>query len=164
MRRTRGSSRVLGLRFIGQSDQFFERLRDLAKDADEAKTRVRLIRGSEFLIGSRPDSSGCLFFLWNLRDYREGSVSGPRIERWLPSCRIPHTTTTTTMMVAQGCPGLKLTRVVWSSGKSTADDTRAAMAKLERLVIGNQPATETEEREDFASGNEVPTEAGSVQA
>jgi hypothetical protein len=68
------------------------------------------------------------------------------------------------MMVAQGCPGLKLTRVVWSSGKSTADDTRAAMAKLERLVIGNQPATETEEREDFASGNEVPTEAGSVQA
>ena len=62
------------------------------------------------------------------------------------------------MMVAQGCPGLKLTRVVWSSGKSTADDTRAAMAKLERLVIGNQPATETEEREDFASGNEVATE------
>ncbi len=36
---------------------------------------------------------------------------------------------------------------------SAADDTRAAMAKLERLVIGNQPPTETEQRENFASGN-----------
>jgi len=62
MRRTRGSSRVLGLRFIGQSDQFFELLRDLAKDADEAKTRVRLIRGSEFLIGSRRTAAAAYFF------------------------------------------------------------------------------------------------------
>jgi hypothetical protein len=29
------------------------------------------------------------------------------------------TTTTTTMTVAQGCPGLKLTRTVWSSGNKT---------------------------------------------
>jgi integrase len=43
--------------------------------------------------------------------------------------------------------------------KSAADDTRAAMAKLERLVIGNEPATKAEQREDFASGNEVATEA-----
>jgi hypothetical protein len=42
--------------------------------------------------------------------------------------------------------------------KSAADDTRAAMAKLERLVIGNEPATETEQREVLASGNEVATE------
>ena len=63
MRRTRGSSPVLGLRFIGQSDQFFELLRDLAKDADEAKTRVRLIRGSEFLIGSRRTAPAAYFSL-----------------------------------------------------------------------------------------------------
>jgi hypothetical protein len=43
--------------------------------------------------------------------------------------------------------------------KSAADDTRAAMAKLERLVIGNEPPTETEQHENFASGNEVATEA-----
>jgi hypothetical protein len=33
------------------------------------------------------------------------------------------------------------------------------MAKLERLVIGNQPSTVTVERQVFASGNEVATEA-----
>ena len=43
--------------------------------------------------------------------------------------------------------------------KSAADDTRVAMAKLERLVIGNEPSTVTVERELFASGNEVATEA-----
>ncbi|MGA8150542.1 MAG: tyrosine-type recombinase/integrase [Terriglobales bacterium] len=37
--------------------------------------------------------------------------------------------------------------------KSAADDTRAAMAKLERLVIGNEPPTEALQREVFASGN-----------
>jgi hypothetical protein len=42
--------------------------------------------------------------------------------------------------------------------KSAADDTRAAMAKLERLVIGNEPPTEAVQREVFASGNEVATE------
>ena len=47
--------------------------------------------------------------------------------------------------------------------KSAADDTRAAMAKLERLVIGNEPATETEQREDFASGNELATEAADAK-
>ena len=41
--------------------------------------------------------------------------------------------------------------------KSAADDTRAAMAKLERLVIGGEPRTEQDEH--FASGNEVATEA-----
>jgi hypothetical protein len=43
--------------------------------------------------------------------------------------------------------------------KSAADDTRAAMAKLERLVVGNETPTETAQREIFASGNEVATEA-----
>jgi hypothetical protein len=33
------------------------------------------------------------------------------------------------------------------------------LGKLERLVIGNEPATDTEQRKDFASGNEVATEA-----
>ena len=47
--------------------------------------------------------------------------------------------------------------------KSAADDIRAAMAKLERLVIGNEPATETEQREDFASGNELATEAAGAK-
>jgi hypothetical protein len=42
--------------------------------------------------------------------------------------------------------------------KSAADDTRAAMAKLESLVIGNESAAET-----FASGNEVTTEAADTQ-
>src|SRR6476620_4353248 len=43
--------------------------------------------------------------------------------------------------------------------KSAADDTRVAMAKLERLVIGNEPSNETAQREVFVSGNEVATEA-----
>jgi len=43
--------------------------------------------------------------------------------------------------------------------KSAADDTRATMAKLERLVIGNEPPTGAEGHEDSASGNEVATEA-----
>jgi integrase len=43
--------------------------------------------------------------------------------------------------------------------KSAADDTRAAMAKLERLVIGNEPTTEAEQYEDFVSGNKVATQA-----
>jgi hypothetical protein len=43
--------------------------------------------------------------------------------------------------------------------KSAADDTRVAMAKLERLVIGNEPSTVTVELEGFASVNEVATEA-----
>ena len=42
--------------------------------------------------------------------------------------------------------------------KSAADDTRAAMAKLERIVIGSEPPTEAAQHEDFASGNEVATE------
>jgi hypothetical protein len=33
------------------------------------------------------------------------------------------------------------------------------MAKLERLVIGNQPPIEKEQHQNFASGNEVATEA-----
>ena len=36
--------------------------------------------------------------------------------------------------------------------------TRAAMAKLERLVISNEPATKTERVESFSTGNEVATE------
>jgi hypothetical protein len=43
--------------------------------------------------------------------------------------------------------------------KSAADDTRAAMAKLERLVIGNELQNEVKQQENFASGNEVATEA-----
>jgi len=43
--------------------------------------------------------------------------------------------------------------------KSAAEDTRAAMAKLEQLVIGNETPTETEQYENLASGNEVATEA-----
>jgi len=43
--------------------------------------------------------------------------------------------------------------------KSAADDTRVAMAKLERLVIGNEPPTETKQHENLVSGNEVATEA-----
>jgi hypothetical protein len=43
--------------------------------------------------------------------------------------------------------------------KSAADDTRAAMAKLERLVIGNEPQNEVKQQENFVSGNEVATEA-----
>ena len=43
--------------------------------------------------------------------------------------------------------------------KSAADDTRAAMAKLERLVIGNQAQTEAEQHDVFSSCNEVATKA-----
>ena len=43
--------------------------------------------------------------------------------------------------------------------KSAADDTRAAMAKLERLVIGNGDPTETVQRENSVSDNEVATKA-----
>ena len=39
-----------------------------------------------------------------------------------------------------------------------ASDARAAMAKLERLVIGNEPPTEAEPH-DFVSGNEMATKA-----
>jgi integrase len=42
--------------------------------------------------------------------------------------------------------------------KSAADDTRAAMAKLERLVIGNEPPTETSPSATFVSDNGVATE------
>jgi hypothetical protein len=42
--------------------------------------------------------------------------------------------------------------------KSAADDTRVAMAKLERLVI-DEPPTETKQHENLVSGNEVATEA-----
>jgi hypothetical protein len=47
--------------------------------------------------------------------------------------------------------------------KSAADDTRAAMAKLEQLVIGNEPPTETSQGETFASGNEVATKAADAK-
>ena len=43
--------------------------------------------------------------------------------------------------------------------KSAADDTRVAMAKLERLVIGNEQQTDVQQNEVFVSGNEVATEA-----
>ncbi len=43
--------------------------------------------------------------------------------------------------------------------KSAAADTRAAMAKLEQLVIGNEPPAGTVQLEIFASGNEVATKA-----
>jgi integrase len=48
--------------------------------------------------------------------------------------------------------------------KSAAEDTRAAMAKLERLVIGIEAPTETEQHDNFASGNEVATEAADANA
>ena len=41
--------------------------------------------------------------------------------------------------------------------KSAAEDTRAAMAKLERLVIGSESPTEAAQSETFASGNDVAT-------
>jgi integrase len=47
--------------------------------------------------------------------------------------------------------------------KSAADDTRAVMAKLERLVIGNEPMSETVQRETFASDNEVATQAADAK-
>jgi len=43
--------------------------------------------------------------------------------------------------------------------KSAADDTRAAMAKLERCVIGKEPPTGIEQHKTLVSGNEVATEA-----
>jgi integrase len=43
--------------------------------------------------------------------------------------------------------------------KSAADDTRAAMAKLERLVIGNESPAETVQREILTTGNELATDA-----
>lgn len=43
--------------------------------------------------------------------------------------------------------------------KSAADDTRAAMAKLENLVIGNESAIE-----NLASDNEVTTDAAETKA
>ena len=49
--------------------------------------------------------------------------------------------------------------------KSAADDTRAAMAKLERLVSGKEVQTETAKPENFVIGNEVATkqaDSGSV--
>lgn len=41
--------------------------------------------------------------------------------------------------------------------KSAADDTRAAMAKLERIVIGNEPPTKTQEPEVLVSDNQLAT-------
>jgi integrase len=41
--------------------------------------------------------------------------------------------------------------------KSAADDTRAAMARLERLVVGSEHPVETTRTENFASDNEVAT-------
>jgi integrase len=41
--------------------------------------------------------------------------------------------------------------------KSAADDTRAAMARLERLVTGSELTCEKARSENFASGNEVTT-------
>ena len=46
--------------------------------------------------------------------------------------------------------------------KSAADDTRAAMAKLERLVIGNEPPTE-QQHDTFVSGNDVATDAADAK-
>jgi hypothetical protein len=40
---------------------------------------------------------------------------------------------------------------------------RAAMAKLERFVIGNGPPTEAAQHEDFASGNEVATQTAETK-
>ena len=49
--------------------------------------------------------------------------------------------------------------------KSAADDTRAAMAKLESLVIGNEPETESAAKtETFPTDNEVATRAANTQA
>jgi integrase len=42
--------------------------------------------------------------------------------------------------------------------KSAADDTRAAMARLERLVIGNQPTATEVKGETFVSDNQLATE------
>jgi hypothetical protein len=39
--------------------------------------------------------------------------------------------------------------------KSAADDTRAAMARLERLATGGEQTCEMAQSENFASGNEV---------
>jgi integrase len=41
--------------------------------------------------------------------------------------------------------------------KSAADDTRAAMARLERLLVGSEHPVETTQTENFASDNEVAT-------
>jgi len=43
--------------------------------------------------------------------------------------------------------------------KSAADDTRAAMAKLERLLTGNEPQHEAALSKNFVSDNEVATDA-----
>jgi hypothetical protein len=49
--------------------------------------------------------------------------------------------------------------------KSAADDTRAAMARLESLVIGNEPATAAAEKKDpSVSDNELAAEAADTQA
>ena len=49
--------------------------------------------------------------------------------------------------------------------KSAADDTRAAMAKLESLVVGNEPATEeAEKKQTSASDNELATQAADTEA
>ena len=47
--------------------------------------------------------------------------------------------------------------------KSAADDTRAAMAKLERLVVGSESAAETKESQNFVSDNKVATEPADAQ-
>jgi hypothetical protein len=47
--------------------------------------------------------------------------------------------------------------------KSAADDTRAAMAKLEQLVIGNERPTENLQQEIFASDNEVATKVAGAK-
>jgi hypothetical protein len=43
--------------------------------------------------------------------------------------------------------------------KSAADDTRAAMAKLERLLTGNEPPNGATRSKNFVSDNEVATDA-----
>jgi len=43
--------------------------------------------------------------------------------------------------------------------KSAADDARAAMAKLERLIVGNENRTEDSEPEISESDNQVATTA-----
>ncbi len=47
--------------------------------------------------------------------------------------------------------------------KSAADDTRAAMAKVEQFVIGNDRPTEILQSEIFASDNEVAIQAADAK-
>lgn len=95
-------------------------------------------------------------------DRREAADGGAAIERLAAGTRINLVLSNLLLPLVDGLT-LRHANVSTTNTyyiKSAADDTRAAMAKLERLVIGNEASAETEQHENF----EVATEAADADA